>query len=69
VAQHSFWIGDLKYSPSLRRLIFDDVDEGLEVIKDFLLERKNRGRRREIWKQQRSEPLQVPPSAPFLRSL
>jgi hypothetical protein len=40
VAQHSLWVGDLKYAPNLRRLIFDGVDEGLEVIKDFLFEEK-----------------------------
>lgn len=40
VAQHSFWVGDLKYAQNVRRLIFDVVDEGLEVIRDFLFEEK-----------------------------
>jgi hypothetical protein len=39
-AHHANWLGDVSYSPNLRRLIFEGVDEGLEVIKDFLFEEK-----------------------------
>jgi Holliday junction resolvase len=39
-AQNAYWIGDAKYSPNFRRLIFDAVDEELEVTKDFLFEEK-----------------------------
>lgn len=39
-AQHSQWIGDPSNASNLRRLILSELDEDLEVLRDFLLEEK-----------------------------
>lgn len=40
VAQFQGWIGDPKIAPNLKRVVYDEIDSDLEVLKDFLFEEK-----------------------------
>lgn len=40
VAQFQGWIGDPKSVPNLKRVVYDEIDSDLEVLKDFLFEEK-----------------------------